>query len=184
LGTAGFTVASLLCAVAPSSGALVGFRLLQGAAAAVMLPQGLGVVREVFPPKELGQAFGIFGPVIGLAAVVGPILGGVLVDWDLANTGWRLIFLINVPLGIAAVIGAWLLLPRTAPVHASSRLDVVGAVLSGAAMVRVVSHPLVLPSVFGHRGYAAGLLVLLVFFAGMGGLLLTASVFLQFGQGF
>jgi EmrB/QacA subfamily drug resistance transporter len=224
IGTAGFTVASLLCAVAPTSGALIGFRLLQGAAAAVMLPQGLGVIREVFPPKELGQAFGIFGPVIGLAAVIGPILGGVLVDWDLANTGWRLIFLINLPLGVAAAIGAWALLPRTAPVHASSRLDVVGAVLSGAAMVLVVypliqgralgwpawvygmiavsvvlfgafwwqqkrqvrlgRDPLVLPSVFGHRGYAAGLLVLLVFFAGMGGLLLTASVFLQFGQGF
>src|SRR3954470_21214552 len=76
VGTAGFTVASLLCAVAPSSGALVGFRLLQGAAAAVMLPQGLGVIREVFPPTELGKAFGVFGPVIGLAAVIGPILGG------------------------------------------------------------------------------------------------------------
>jgi EmrB/QacA subfamily drug resistance transporter len=224
VGTAGFTVASLLCAVAPSSGALIAFRLIQGAAAAVMLPQGLGVIREVFPPGELGKAFGIFGPVIGLAAVIGPILGGVLVDWDLANTGWRLIFLINVPLGVAAAIGALRLLPRTSPTHEHARLDLLGAVLSASAMVLIVypliqgrelgwpawvfvlmglsvalfaafvwqqrrqarlsRDPLVLPSIFAHRGYAAGLLVLLVFFAGMGGLLLTASVFLQFGQGF
>lgn len=224
VGTVGFTAASLLCAVAPSSGALIAFRLVQGAAAAVMLPQGLGVVREVFPLDELGKAFGVFGPVIGSAAVVGPILGGVLVDWDLANTGWRLIFLINVPLGIAATVGAWRLLPRTAPTHQHARMDALGALLSAGAMVlivypliqgrelgwpawvyvmmassvvlfvafvwqqrrqaRLARDPLVLPSIFGHRGYAAGLLVLLVFFAGMGGLLLTASVFLQFGQGF
>lgn len=224
LGTLGFTTASLLCAIAPTTGALVAFRLAQGAAAAVMLPQGLGVIREVFPPKEMGKAFGVFGPVMGSAAAVGPILGGVLVDLDLAGTGWRLIFLINVPLGLAATLGAMRLLPRTAPSHQHARLDLGGALLSATAMVLIVypliqgrdlgwpawiyglmglsvvlfgvfawqqrqqaarsRDPLVVPSIFGHRGYTGGLLVLLVFFSGMGGVLLTASAFLQFGQGF
>jgi EmrB/QacA subfamily drug resistance transporter len=224
VGTAGFTVASLLCGIAPSTGWLIAFRLLQGLAASLMLPQGLGVIREVFPAEEISQAFGVFGPVIGLAAVFGPIVGGALVNWDLAGTSWRLVFLVNLPLGVAAVLGSLFMLPRTPATHEHSKLDVVGVVLSGTACFALVYpliqgralgwpwwtyflmgvsvvlfiafglqqrardrhglDPLVLPSVFTHRGYTAGLLVMLVFFAGMGGILLTMSVFLQIGQGF
>jgi EmrB/QacA subfamily drug resistance transporter len=222
LGSAGFTIASLLCGIAPNTGSLIAFRLVQGLIASLMLPQGLGVIREVFPLEEMGQAFGIFGPVIGLAAVLGPILGGALVNWNLAGTSWRLVFLVNLPLGIAAAVGSWLLLPRTPPPHEHSKLDLGGALLSGAACLALVyplvqgrtlgwpwwtyalmvlsavlfiafglqqraqqdRDPLILTSVFAHRGYAAGLLVMLVFFSGMGGILLTMSVFLQIGQGF
>jgi EmrB/QacA subfamily drug resistance transporter len=223
LGSAGFTIASLACALAPSTGALISFRLVQGLAAALMLPQGLGLIKEVFPAEEIGKAFGIFGPVIGLAAVLGPIIGGALVDWGLAGSGWRLVFFVNLPVGALAVLGSWLLLPRTAGTH-QAKLDLPGSVLSGAACLALVypliqgreygwpwwafammvgsavlfaafaaqqrarvrnsRDPLVLPSIFIHRGYSAGLLVMLLFFAGMGGVLLTMSVYLQLGNGF
>lgn len=63
IGAAGFTAASVLCGLAPSTGVLIGARLLQGALGALMLPQGLGIMREVFPPEEISKAFGVFGPV-------------------------------------------------------------------------------------------------------------------------
>lgn len=221
-GAAGFTVSSVLCGLAPNTGTLIAFRLLQGALGAMMLPQGFGVIREVFG-DEATQAFAVFGPVIGSAAVFGPIVGGALVDWNLGGSGWRLVFFVNAPIGIAAVTGAILLLPRTKPVR-NEQLDLAGAFLSCGASLCLVypliqgrelgwpawtyvmigasialylgfglqqrarrranADPLVLPSIFGHRGYSAGLLVLLVFFSGMGGLMLTASVFFQLGQGF
>src|SRR6185369_17209310 len=106
IGAAGFTICSVLCAVAPGPAALIAFRVLQGAFGAVLIPQGFGIVKSVFPPAQVGAAFGAFGPVIGLSAVGGPILAGALVDADFWGTGWRMIFLINLPLGIAAVAGA------------------------------------------------------------------------------
>jgi hypothetical protein len=83
IGTAGFTVASLLCATAWSPGSLIAFRLAQGVFGAVMLPQGLGLLRAVFPPAEMSKAFSVFGPVLGSAAVLGPIIGGGLIAADL-----------------------------------------------------------------------------------------------------
>ncbi|MGI8505314.1 MAG: MFS transporter, partial [Solirubrobacteraceae bacterium] len=104
IGAAGFTTASTVCGLAPSTGVLIAARLAQGLAGAMMIPQGLGVLREVFPPDELPKAFGLFGPVMGSAAMVGPILGGGLIALDLFGSGWRLVFLINLPLGTLAVI--------------------------------------------------------------------------------
>jgi MFS family permease len=86
VGIAGFTLSSVLCGVADSAGELIAFRLLQGGFAAIMIPQGFGIVRASFPKEEIAKAFGMFGPVIGGAAVLGPIIGGVLVDGDLF--GW------------------------------------------------------------------------------------------------
>ena len=223
IGVAGFTIASMACGLAPTTGFLIAARLVQGAAAALMLPQGLGLIREVFPTDELGKAFGVFGPVIGSAAVVGPIVGGGLIALNLFGTGWRLIFFVNFPLGIAAVVGGLLLLPLRAPAT-RERLDLLGVALSGLGALALVyplmqgrdlgwpwwtwllmglsallfaafgwqqarrarsgADPLVLPSVFTHRGYSAGLVVMTVFFAGMGGVLLATSVFLQIGQHF
>ncbi len=96
---------SLLCGLAVSPEMLVASRALQGLFAAVMLPQGLGMLREMFPPSEMGKAFGMFGPVMGLASVGGPILAGFLIDADFFGTGWRMIFLINLPVGLLAVRG-------------------------------------------------------------------------------
>ncbi|MFT3714079.1 MAG: DHA2 family efflux MFS transporter permease subunit [Archangium sp.] len=133
IGVAGFTISSAACGLASSPAQLIIFRLVQGVFAASMIPQGFGIVREVFPPNELGKAFGLFGPVIGGSAILGPVLGGILVDADLFGAGWRTIFLVNVPLGIAAFIASARLFPESKASNAPT-LDVVGAVLvSGVA---------------------------------------------------
>ena len=86
-----------------------------------MIPQGFGIIRSAFGPDEIGKAFALFGPVIGLSAVLGPVLGGVLVEADLFGAGWRLIFLVNLPLAAAALVGglpAAAGVPRGAPADA------------------------------------------------------------------
>lgn len=103
IGAAGFTLASVLCALAPGPGALIAARALQGACGALLLPQGFGIVKETFPEPELGKAFGLFGPVMGLCAVGGPVVGGLLAGTDLFGAGWRMVFLVNLPLGLAAL---------------------------------------------------------------------------------
>jgi MFS family permease len=89
IGALGFVAASVLCGVSTGSGVLIAARLVQGSFAALMLPQGFGIIREVFPGEDRQQAFAVFGPVIGLSAVLGPLLGGALIDWNLWHTGWR-----------------------------------------------------------------------------------------------
>jgi EmrB/QacA subfamily drug resistance transporter len=130
IGAAGFTLASLLCALAWSPGVLIGARAVQGLFGALMLPQGLGMIKQMFSPSEQAKAFGAFGPVMGLGAVGGPILAGWLVDADYFGTGWRMIFLINLPLGIFAVVGAFKFLPEFRS-ERTPRLDLAGVVLAG-----------------------------------------------------
>jgi EmrB/QacA subfamily drug resistance transporter len=141
IGAAGFAVSSLSCAFAQDPGMLITSRVAQGLFGAVMLPQGLGMIREMFTPKEMAAAFGAFGPVMGLSAVGGPILAGWLVTADFFDLGWRMIFLINLPLGVAAVLGAVKFLPKSITTHAT-KLDLPGvAILSAGAFM--VIFPLV-----------------------------------------
>jgi EmrB/QacA subfamily drug resistance transporter len=140
-GSAAFGAASLAAALAVSPAMLIGCRLAQGAAAAVLIPQGLGIIRDVFAPAEQGRAFAVFGPVIGLSAVLGPIIGGVLVSLNAFGTGWRLIFLVNLPLAIAAAIGAARIMPESRAPQAP-RPDGLGTMLSAAAMGLLV-YPLI-----------------------------------------
>jgi EmrB/QacA subfamily drug resistance transporter len=137
IGMAGFTVASALCAAAPSPGALIALRAVQGGFGALLIPQGFGMIKEVFAGDELAKAFAAFGPVMGLSAVAAPILGGALIDLG----DWRLIFLVNVPLGIAGLFGASRVMPRTAGVP-GTRLDPGGAVIVTGAAFAVI-YPLV-----------------------------------------
>jgi EmrB/QacA subfamily drug resistance transporter len=141
VGALGFTIASAACAFAPSPGALITSRVIQGAFGAVLIPQGLGVIRAVFPPKETTAAFGLFGPVIGPSAVCGPIMAGALIDANLWGTGWRMIFLINVPLGLIAVAGAARYMPPSRSPR-PIRLDIPGMLMVTAAAVLVI-YPLV-----------------------------------------
>jgi EmrB/QacA subfamily drug resistance transporter len=223
-GAAGFTLMSLLCAIAPGPAWLVTFRVLQGLAGAVLIPQGLGLITAAFPPDKIGAAFGAFGPVMGLSAVCGPILAGFLVDADLFGTGWRMIFLINLPVGAAALAGAWLILPRNTGRDRSLRLDLPGTGLLSVALFLLIFPlvqgrelgwpwwtwasmaaalpafwlfqryelrrrragltPLVEPSLLAKKRFSAGLLVGLIFFAGLMGLTFILSVYLQLGLGF
>ena len=100
IGSAGFTLASAGCALATTPAMIIAMRVLQGAFGAVLIPQGFGMLKEVFSDEEMPKVFAAFGPVMGLSAVGGPILAGFLVDWDLWGTGWRLVFLINIPIGV------------------------------------------------------------------------------------
>ncbi|GII55714.1 putative actinorhodin transporter [Planotetraspora thailandica] len=141
IGAAGFTLGSLLCAVAQSPEMLIGARVVQGLFGAVMLPQGLGMIKEMFPPKEMGAAFGMFGPVMGLSAVGGPILAGWLVEADYFGTGWRMIFLVNLPLGLAALAAGSRFLPESRSPH-PLKLDIPGVVLASVGGFLVI-YPLV-----------------------------------------
>jgi EmrB/QacA subfamily drug resistance transporter len=141
LGAVGFTLSSVLCAFARSPEMLIATRVLQGAFGAVMIPQGFGVIKEVFPPDKLAAAFGVFGPVIGLSAVCGPIVAGAVINADLFGTGWRMIFGLNVPLGVLAVVGALRFMPASRPAR-DERLDLPGTVMIVAASVLLI-YPLV-----------------------------------------
>ncbi len=140
-GIAGFSTASALCAVAPSAGFLIAARAAQGAFGALLIPQGFGMIKQVFPEQELTKAFAMFGPVMGLSAVAAPIIGGALVDADLFGSGWRSIFLVNLPLGLAGLIGALRVMPRAGRTP-GTRLDPGGAMIAGAAAFAVI-YPLV-----------------------------------------
>ncbi len=113
LGLGGFVVMSALCGLAVSPGMLVTCRVLQGLFGALLIPQGFGIIRSTFDDRELGAAFAAFGPTIGLAAVGGPILAGALIAWDLGGAGWRTIFLINVPIGLAGLVLALATVPES-----------------------------------------------------------------------
>jgi EmrB/QacA subfamily drug resistance transporter len=141
LGAAGFTVSSVLAGLSWSADALIVFRLAQGLAAALMLPQGFGLLREAFGPQEMAKAFAVFGPVMGSAAILGPIVGGGLVDLDLAGTGWRLVFFVNLPLGLLALAGAAKVVPESRAPR-PPRLDLAGGVLVALAAVLAV-YPLI-----------------------------------------
>jgi EmrB/QacA subfamily drug resistance transporter len=166
IGAAGFVLASTACGLTPDTGVLIAARLVQGGFAAMMLPQGFGILREVFPPDEQQQAFAIFGPVIGFSAVLGPIIGGSLIDWNLFGSGWRLVFLVNVPLGIAAIIGAIRLLPASIS-DRNTRLDLIGTALVSAFAVLLV-YPLIQGRVYGwpwwtYASMASGVALLAAF---------------------
>jgi len=137
IGIAGFTLASMLCATALHPEALVGFRVLQGFLGAMMIPQGLGMIKEMFPPDEVGKAFGAFGPIMGISSVGGPILAGWLIGLDLFGWGWRVAFAINVPIGIAAFVAGLLVLPASRP-DRTARPDLVSSVVAAAAMALLV----------------------------------------------
>ena len=110
-GMAGFVLTSAACAAAQSAGELIAARALQGLAAAIMLPQVFGLIRDLFAAHEMGKAFGVYGPVMGLSAMLGPIVSGGLISANLFGTGWRMIFAVNVPVGLVALLAGARVLP-------------------------------------------------------------------------
>ncbi len=160
IGAAGFLLSSLACGLAQEPWQLIAARLGQGLLGAVMLPQGLGMLKEMFDEKEQAAAFGMFGPVMGLSTVGGPILAGWLIDADLWGTGWRMIFLINIPLGLFALLGGLVFLPSRQE-GAAVRLDLVGAVLAAAGAGLIV-YPLVQGREHGWPAWAFAMIALSV----------------------
>ncbi|SEL92065.1 MFS transporter [Streptacidiphilus jiangxiensis] len=170
LGTVGFTLCSALCAASDGAGMLIGARACQGAFAALVIPQGLGIIRAVFPAEEMGQAFGAFGPVLGLSSVLGPTLGGLLVGSDLWGTGWRMIFLINLPVGLAATLLGARAIPADHGTAGARRLDLPGVAVLSAAMVLLV-YPLIQGRELGWPAWTfASMALSLPLFAGFAAL--------------
>lgn len=136
VGMALFTVTSAACGLAPNAEVLVVSRLLQGLSAALMTPQVLAILGTVYEGARRAKAFAKYGLTMGAAAVLGQVIGGSLIALDLAGSGWRSIFLINVPVGIAALAA----LRRTVPESHGERtsLDLVGTVLVTGAIAAVV----------------------------------------------
>ncbi|MFG6428955.1 MFS transporter [Roseateles sp. LYH14W] len=127
-GVSSFTVASMACGLATSANGLVLARVAQGGCAALMVPQVLTLMQAMYAPHERMRAFTIFGMLGGVSSALGPVIGGLMVDADLAGLGWRSVFLINLPIGVLAVAGALCLLPKDPP-SPGTALDLTGAAL-------------------------------------------------------
>jgi EmrB/QacA subfamily drug resistance transporter len=145
LGLALFTLASAACGLAPSPAVLVVARLVQGLAAALLSPQVLSIIGVVYSGPDRVRAISIYGIVLGLAAVGGQLIGGVLVQADIASLGWRSCFLINVPIGLVALAIAARAVPESR-VEGANRLDLVGTALITLGLVDIV-----LPLVEGRQ---------------------------------
>ena len=132
-GVAAFGVFSVACALAPTIGVLIAARTLQGAAAALLTPSSLAIIIGAFSTQERGPAIGSWTAWGGIAAVVGPLAGGVIVD----QTSWRWVFALNVPLVAATIVFVLAAVPRT-PTVVGRRVDVLGAVLCAAGLGGIV----------------------------------------------
>ena len=128
-----FTAASAACGFSQSSGQLILFRVIQAVGGALLTPQTLGMLPRIFPPEKRGAAFGIWGAVSGLAAVLGPTLGGLLVT----TVGWQSIFFINVPVGIVTIVAALMLMPEVSG-GVRERLDIPGTLLATSGLFLII----------------------------------------------
>ncbi len=137
IGLFGFTAASLLCALAWDPVSIIAARIVQGAFGALLIPQGFSILIRVFPRENLGRVFGLFGPIMGLSSISGPVLAGLLIQADPFGLGWRSVFLINVLLGITLMIVSIPLLPRYEG-RPGIRIDALAAGLLMAAILAML----------------------------------------------
>ncbi len=145
LGMAGFTLASVLCGLAIGPAMLIYSRIFQGVMAAVMVPQGLSIIQVSYSAHEKHIVFGSFGAAMGIASILGQVLGGVLIQANLFGLSWRPIFLVNFPIGVCAILAAAFFLPESRS-EKKIRLD-----LAGVMLVSVALFLLMLPLVEGRE---------------------------------
>jgi MFS family permease len=136
-GLATFALTSLACGIAPNAWTLVGARVAQGAASALLLPQALATIQSATSGSARGKALSYYGATAGVASVVGQVLGGVLVSADIAGSGWRAIFLVNVPVAAVALVLALKAVPETRSQH-PARIDRPGTLLLAATLVTLL----------------------------------------------
>lgn len=156
-GISGFGLASVLCGLATSSVILIAGRVLQGLSAAAMAPQGLASIHALFPPDERSRALGLYAATVGLAAVVAQTLGGALISANLFGLEWRIIFLINLPVVAAVLIGGLPLLPDTRGDHPAP-VDKAGVLLCAIALGLLIV-PLVEGREHGWPWWAVAMLI-------------------------
>jgi EmrB/QacA subfamily drug resistance transporter len=145
VGVAVFTIASAVCGAAQEPLWIGAARVVQGIGGGLITPQVSGFIQNLFKGPERGRAFGLFGATIGVSTAIGPVLGGLLIQLGGDESGWRLVFYVNVPVGIALMVLAHRYLPQ-APRGPRQSLDPVGIVLFGTAMLLVL-----LPLVTGRQ---------------------------------
>jgi EmrB/QacA subfamily drug resistance transporter len=134
-----FVLTSALTGAAPSIGLVIAARLLQGAAAGMLMPQNSGLIQELFRGAERGRAFGIMGATIGLATAAGPVIGGLILAAFTGPDGWRWVFYVNVPIGLIALVLAARLLPSTTRGRLrDTHLDLVGSLLLGGGVLSLL----------------------------------------------
>lgn len=141
IGVAGFTVASFLNGVSVNAGMLIASRLLQGCFSALMVPQVMSLMQVMYKPSERGSINGLFGALGGLSASLGPVIGGLLLKWNVAGLEWRPLFLINIPVGLFAFAMGLKYLPDGKSPH-PLKLDFVGTGIIVLAMLLIV-YPLI-----------------------------------------
>ncbi|WP_084965504.1 MFS transporter [Thermoactinospora rubra] len=222
LGTAGFGAASLAAGLAPDVAVLLAARVAQGVFAGLMVPQVLAFIHAEFPQAEQGKAMGFYGMTFPIGGLAGPLLGGLLTQADLFGWHWRTIFFVNVPVALAAAVGAMLVMP---PPRRPGRggADVPGVLVLAAALLAVLyplvqgrelgwpawafllmaaalpllalfaalerarerrgREPLIRPGLLRSRPMAVGVLVMLIFYCGMGAFFVL-TLHLQDGLGY
>ena len=158
IGVAGYIVTTVLCAVAPTGMALAIFRFIQGLIGSLMIPQIFGIIKASVPEAKQPAVFGMYGIVLSLAAIAGPLLGGVLVSWNVFHLSWRLVFFFNVPIAVVAFVLGYLYIPESL---ASVRqgINVLGAIVVAVATTLVLL-PLSLMSTSGWPAWGFPALVL------------------------
>ncbi|CAM3393466.1 MFS transporter [Kibdelosporangium persicum] len=223
LALIGFVLTSALAGAAPTIELLVVARLLQGASAGMLTPQSSGIIQNMFHRAERGRAFGFMGATIGISTAVGPVLGGLIIAAFGAESGWRWVFYVNVPIGVAALIVAARVLPgeERRRVRIRREIDFVGAALLGLAVVGLLfpvvqvesgnlgqwwwllpiavvlaflfvwwekraagtgRAPLLDLRLFTEtKGYASGVAIGAVYFAGFAGIFVVLAMFFQTG---
>jgi EmrB/QacA subfamily drug resistance transporter len=145
IGLLGFVLSSAAAGLAPSAAAIVLARLVQGASAGLLTPQNSGLIQQLFRGDERGRAFGMFGFTVAVASGAGPLIGGLLIGALGEENGWRALFLVNVPIGVVALLLVWRLVPDNPDGRdpdRDTRVDLPGALLLGLAVVSVL-YPLI-----------------------------------------
>lgn len=142
IGLAGFVASSAAAGLAPTAELVVVARLLQGASAGFLTPQSSGLIQQLFSGAERGRAFGYFGLTVSIASATGPLLGGLVIGLVGEDLGWRLLFLVNVPIGLVAAIAVARMVPGRQSDGGPGRIDVPGAVLLGLSVLCLL-YPLV-----------------------------------------
>jgi EmrB/QacA subfamily drug resistance transporter len=131
LGLAVFTLSSLACGLSPNAGFLIGARAVQGVGAALMNPATLSIITATFPPKQRGQAIGIWAGVSALALAIGPLIGGLIVD----NINWHWIFYVNIPVGVVGILVSRLVIAESRDTSHEQSIDLPGLLTSGLALL-------------------------------------------------
>jgi EmrB/QacA subfamily drug resistance transporter len=135
IGMGGFTLASALAGFSPDPALIIVARVAQGAFGALLIPQGMAIMTKAFSPDMLAKAFGLFGPVLGVSSVGGPVLAGIIINADLFGLSWRPIFLLNIILGVSGLLLAVRILPRDFDGDRSTVIDGWASGLLGLAML-------------------------------------------------